>query len=173
MTALALVLLPPTSGWAQAAGVDENALKAAFLYNFITFTEWPHQKLQPNDDAPFRLCVYGQDALGAALRALEAKTVNGRSLSTARVGSTAEAHKCNLLYIENFDGRPAEAMLSELSADGVLTVGEEARFAELGGIIALVKRNNRVAFVINMDAASRAGLKFSSKLLSLATVIQR
>jgi hypothetical protein len=167
---LASLLAPP--GHAQVTSAEEDALKAAFVYNFMTFTEWPVAAFA-TDQAPFVLCVAGTTSLGQAFDALAGKAIRGRPIAVQRIASLETARQCQVLYLENVDTRTAGFLASSLGGASVLTVSDSEEFALNGGIITLLKNNNRIAFEINVDAAARAGLKLSSKLLSLAKIVRR
>ena len=153
---------------AQPAVVDENALKLAFIFNFITFTEWPARNTAESD---IRLCALGGEALGGALNALDGRVANTRIIQVKRVSTVNEAQQCDLLFIDPMGGRVPAPFLGELGDSPVLTVSDAENFAKSGGMIGLLKRNNRIAFEINLATATRAGLRFSAKLLNLAIVV--
>jgi hypothetical protein len=160
----------------QAAGVLpaqeplEYQVKAAFLLNFTKFIEWPATAFR-NADAPIAICVLGDNPFGRALdQIVRDEMVNGRPVSVAYIREATPPQSCQVL----FSNGPAKDIktLSD-SGPGVLTVGEGPAFLRDGGMIAFVIENNRVRFEINQAAAERAGLKLSSKLLSVAKSVGR
>lgn len=168
LSALLWALVASSS--ASAATADENSVKAAFLYNFLGFTEWP-ETVFPSKETPFTLCTFAADGgLVQALATLTTKTLYGRPIAVRPVASETDIAACNLLYIDSAGA--ATGPLLSMPA-GVLTVSDAADFTERGGMIGLIRNDNRFAFNINAQSASRAGLQFSAKLLRLASNVRR
>ena len=145
----------------------EYRLKAAFLYNFAKFVEWPAEALS-DENSTFILGVLGEDDPGPALESIRGKTVKGRTLTIKRFESLQDLADCHILFITSSERQDVERALESLEGSSVLTVGEMERFAEMGGIINFVVKKNRLRFEINLDAGRRAGLEISSQLLKLA-----
>ncbi|HUK25159.1 MAG TPA: YfiR family protein [Terriglobales bacterium] len=168
---LALALLCPLSAAGQADAPGEYEVKAAFLYNFAKFVDWPAGSFS-SPDAPLRLCVLGSDpALQALKQVVEGKKVNGRQMQVEGLRNLQQGKGCNVLFIGMAEQEETIKALREGVAPGLLTVGESEGFAQSGGVINLVLRQNHVAFEINVAAANRAGLRISSRLLSLAILV--
>jgi hypothetical protein len=148
----------------------EYQVKAAFLLNFTKFIEWPVSD-QPASSAPFTICILGEDPFGPALdQIIEGETANGQRIAVQR--SRREPVKnCQLLYVDKAE-RGIPEILTNVGR-GVLTVGEGENFLREGGMIAFVLENRRVRFNINLPAARNASLKFSSKLLNVAKVVEQ
>ena len=159
-------------GSAQVWQAEEGALKAAFIFNFLTFTEWPASAFA-TPTAPFQICVFGPTPVEPAIHALEGRSVAGRSLVVRDVASEEEARSCHLLYFGALSKDALSRALRAARATTALTVGDETEFARDGGMIALVRANNRIALAINVDVTVQAGLKLSSKLLSLAVLVSK
>jgi hypothetical protein len=153
---------------AQSRSAEEAALKVAFLYNFATFSE----SRAEGDAEPYRLCVFGTDSLDQALDTLTGKSIHGRPLSAIHVTQAKALRQCQVVYIEDIEGQDLTNLVKSLAGDAVLTVGLGDNFTESGGIIALIRKDNRFGFTINSAAATRAGIKLSSKLLSLAVMVR-
>ena len=150
----------------------EYRIKAAFLYNFAKFVEWPSQAFEDNDSTLI-LGVFGDDPFGAALQSLSGKTVRGRRLTIKRFDSLLDLDQCHILFITASAQQQQQEALESLEGSNVLTVGEMQRFAQMGGIINFVIRKNKLRFEINLGAGKRAGLMISSQLLNLAdSVVQ-
>jgi hypothetical protein len=151
---------------------DEYRVKAAFIYNFAKFVEWPDEKAESPGDFP--VCVLGSesDPLLTAFDSIRGKTVRGVPLAIRRVATLGEARTCRILFVTSQERPRLNDILSALRGRPVLTVGDTEEFAERGGIINLVKDGNRVTFEINTDAAQRAGLTMSSKLLFLGKIVK-
>ena len=149
-------------------------MKAAFLYNFTKFTEWPARHFAASD-SPIIIGVLGSDSFGAELeKIVRDRRVNGRAFVVRILDPSAEAAAIDVLFVaageeSRFDRQSAEA----LRTAGVLTVGETPRFAALSGIITFALEADKVRFEINQGAAELAGLKLSAQLLKLATTVRK
>ena len=152
------------------SSMPEDQIKAAFLFNFAKFIEWPPEKASGSSLA---LCVLGRDSFAASLeQTVSGKTVNGKPLEVRRLSRPEDAKPCHVVFIPVTDKNRAQRNLQAIPSTGVLTVGESEDFAERGGIINFIKDENRIRFEINLDAAARAGIRISSRLLQLARVIR-
>ncbi|WP_137940067.1 YfiR family protein [Chitinivorax sp. B] len=150
-----------------SAGTDEHALKVAYLYNFIQFTQWP--AMPP--DQPFQLCVLGTTPLDAALDGLEGKPVlNGLRIKVRHVGAK-EVDTCHALYIDDSQRKLADEVLGRLSNAPVLTVTDSDGLADRGLMIEIRKRDLKLGFEVNLSQAKRAKLGFSSRMLKLAIYV--
>ena len=156
---------------AQSAPVSEYEVKAAFLYNFVRFVEWPRQAFA-DSSTPVRICVLGGNLLGPALDRIErGKSIAGRSIISTQLRSPTEAFACHVLFVSRSDSETLKQILQRTRGLPVLTVGENDDFIALGGIINFVLDQDRVRFEINLSAAERHHLKLSSKLLAVARVV--
>ncbi len=150
-----------------ARAATEAEVKAAFIYNFARFVEWPPQAF-PSGDTPLTIGVVGGQPVADALDQLtRGKTIDGRRLSIRRV-SVDNLDGCQILFIGASEKGRTNEILDRLRDASVVTVGETSGFIQSGGIIGFVIENNRVAFEINAGAAKRKHLKISSQLLKLA-----
>jgi len=155
----------------KAQSATEYQVKAAFLFNFAKFVEWPPGSF-PDASAPLQICVFGQDPFGEALRNIaNEKTVNGRKLEVHQVADLQHARSCHILFIASSGKASVKQIVEALRGASVLTVGDTKGFAEQGGMINFVLENDRVQFEVSSKAAERAGLKISSKLLSVAKLV--
>jgi len=146
----------------------EYLIKAAFLYNFAKFTEWPAAAFA-SADSPLTICVLGDDPFGAALDAIDGKEIKGRTVSVRRLADTAVAEACHVIFISISEETRLTDILDILRGRPVLTVADMPEFARTGGIINLkTNEEERIRFDINIGKAQQAGLRMSSKLLSLA-----
>ena len=151
-------------------GEDEERLfKAAFIYNFAKFTRWP-ENTWTNTDSPMLLCTTGKDELVDDLKRLGGKIVQGRPVTIQPLLNTESPENCNLLYIAQSENNRYKSLLKSLNGKPVLTISELPQFARKGGMIKLYREEGRTHFTINLDAAKKSGLEFSSRLLSLAIV---
>jgi hypothetical protein len=176
-TALGLALfgwvfaLEPAAGApAELRSAQEYAVKAAFIFNFAKFIEWPSQALA-EPDAPLLLCILGADPFGDTLSAIENRTVKGRRLAIKRIRALETAGGCGMLFIARSERHRLEQMLPALQGQPVLTIADMEGFAEAGGVINLVMAEDKVRFEINLEAAQRARLQISAKLLRLGRVV--
>ncbi len=161
---LALTAAPERS--AAAAQTRENDVKAAFLYNFTKFIEWP---ALPADSGPFRICVLGDPVFARAVdRIIEGEAVQGHSMTRVEPQGPEDARACRILYIGRDERARGLRLAAALRTAPVLVVGDGDQIAVDGGAIGFVVENNRVRFDINLAAIQRAGLTISSKLLRIA-----
>jgi YfiR/HmsC-like len=168
---VAVVLAAPEVTRAQSPQASlENDVKAAFLYHFTKYVEWPAPSAP---DEPFRLCALADTAFIAALdRTIGEEFVDGRRLVRAEPRSVDDARRCAILYVGTGYAAQAAPMLAAIRDLPVLTVGEGAPFLQHGGAIGFLLENNRVRFDISVHAIQRSGLKASSKLLRVARTVE-
>jgi len=151
---------------------DEYAVKAAFLYNFVRFVEWPSTAFSA-PGAPFVVCVAGRDPFGVALnRTLLGKNVEGHPFATRRLADDERADGCHVLFVARSEKHRAGALADDGRRQSILTIGDFDSFADEGGVVAFYLDDNRVRFAINVDSAARSGLKVSANLLALARVVR-
>jgi hypothetical protein len=160
--------LPST---AQAPTLTENQIKAGFLFNFTKFVEWPADVF-PDATSPIVLGIVGEDSFGDLLtQATAGKTVNGRTVLVRRFKDEQTLQACNILFVGALEEKHIARILERLKGSSVLTVGETAGFAQSGGVINFVVEANRVRLEINLDAALRARLKISAKVIAVARLV--
>lgn len=156
----------------RAAAQDprEYSIKAAFLYNFARYVDWPQQALPANGDLV--IGVIGKDPFGPALNSLRGKNAKGRNLVVRHFDTPREAARCHVLFIPASERPRLEQIMDAVRNESVLTVSDMSGFARSGGIINFKSEDNRVRFEINPGAAERAKLTVSSQLLKLAKVVR-
>lgn len=155
----------------QANSASEYQLKAAFLFNFAKFIDWP-QTAFAESKAPFAICVFGKDPFGDSLdQALANKTVGDHPIAIQRTRDKAELRKCHIVFVSASETEHIAEIKESLRGTSVLLVGESGGFAESGGMIEFTLDGGHVRFTINPDAAEEANLKISSKLLALAKIV--
>lgn len=172
LTALLLVVTAPLS-YPQNGQPTEYQLKAAFLFNFAKFIDWPERSFEGPRSA-FMICVIGQDPFGGALDEYLAKTIDGRPVHLAHFPSEialTEARRCQIAFISASEKAHFRAVIESLNGSSALLVGDADGFAASGGTIEFTLEDNHIRFAINPDAAQRADLKLSSKLLALAKIV--
>lgn len=148
--------------------MHEDEVKAAFVYNFAKFIEWPSGKINEH----INLCILGESPLGfSALKAIDGRTAQDKQLVTKLLNKADELKDCHIVFIAASEHPKIQQRLKAAHQQHALTVSDMAGFAEAGGIIGLVKTDERIRFEINLLAAKDAGLMISSRLLSLALAI--
>ncbi len=165
------VWLCPDELRAQSAQANEQGMKAGFVYNFALFTQWP-AKVFKDAASPLAICIAGDRATVQAFEPLTTKKILDRPVTVHAFGDNATRHPCHIIYIDSKNKTEAAELLRRVSGQGVLTIGDLDGFCRLGGIINFYRDNNRLRFEVNTDAAGRAGLKLSSQLLKLATIVR-
>ena len=162
---LALFLMAPAAHAAPATG-SEYQVKAAFLYNFLKFVEWPGDGL--SNPGIICLGVLGRDPFEGALDQVQGKSAKGRKVVVVHFRSIDEVKGCDLLFISASEKGRLPQILKQAHNSRMLTVADQDGFCEAGGMINLISIKNRVGFEVNVGAASRAKLRISSQLLKLA-----
>ncbi len=171
---LAILLLAGVEARAQLpAGAGEAQLKAAILFNFAMFTEWPADTLPAN--APLRLCVFQDNGLLPALTGLQEKQVNGHHISIRTLSAqpgAAQLATCHLLVLDTQDRERWALLKRDLATSSVLTVADDRIIGANGAMISFGIDNRRVGFDVDMAPVRQARLSLSSKLLRLARSVQ-
>jgi hypothetical protein len=156
---------------AESNGTSEYDIKAAFLFHFAQFVEWPQEAFE-NADSPLTYCTLGEDAFRGALdESVKGKHIGNRALRVLHLGARESIDGCQVLFIAASQRVRQNEELSRASRHPVLTVGELEHFAEEGGIIGFFLEEKKVRFEINVGAAENARLKISAKLLALAKTV--
>jgi YfiR/HmsC-like len=170
--ALAMVaLLGLLPGMPLTEPASKYQVKAAFLLNFTRFVEWPAAAFA-NRNAPFQICILGEDPFGDALdRVIEGESAGSRKLKVRRIQQPPSPKTCQVLFVSRAE-KNVQQVVNGLGP-GVLTVGETDGFLQAGGMIAFVLEENRVRFDINYRAAVKASLTLSARLLGVARSVQK
>lgn len=159
------------SASAQQSKPEEYQVKAVYLYNFGRFVEWPAVS---STDEPFTICILGHDPFGAVLDAtLSGEAVGNLKLVAKRISSLRDAAACRILFVSSSEAGRTREILAHVEKSPVLTVSDMPGFTGNGGMIQFVLKENRVRFEVNLAAAEKAGLSFSSQLLKVATDIRK
>ena len=158
------------SGWLRADAAKEYEVKAAFLYNFTKFVEWPASRFA-DANSPIVVAVLGRNPFGEALeKIVQGRKVNGHAIVVTTVESTADLAQAHVVFVAAGEEPRIDP---EQTAAGLLTVGETEAFAARGGMIVFRMHQDKVRFEINVDAAERHRLKISAQLQKLATAVRR
>ena len=171
---LLLLVLPATStSLGQGAPSRENQVKAAFIYNFAQFVEWPDDAFL-GAGAPFVIGVLGDGGLHATLeQALKGKTAGGREFSVRYFARVSDITRCHILFVGAAEQGHAGEVLQKVSHQGTLTVGDFDGFTAASGVVRFMTEDNKLRFEVNVDAANDERLRVSSKLLKLARIYNK
>jgi len=149
--------------------VEEYRLKAAFLFHFAQFIEWPAGAFPDGADQPLVFCVIGDDPFQGDLEGtVQGKSVAGRTVEVRHIARIQPNSGCHMAFINRKESGRAHELLASLEGAPVLTVGESEEFLRQGGMIRFCMDERKVRFEINQGAAERAHLKISARLLLLA-----
>jgi YfiR/HmsC-like len=160
----------PQSVRAQSAP-EEYQVKAAFLFHFAQFVDWPAGVLN-NNDPSLKLCIFDDEPRRQELQStIEGKTIGARVFHIRLISQTPEIQGCNILFLSRDEARRQTAILRSVRGMPVLTVGETDNFLSDGGMIRFHLKEDKVRFDINLGCAESSHLKISSRLLLLATSV--
>ncbi len=166
---LLLLLLAGMSMQCCRAELSEVQVKSAYVFNFIKFVEWPDKAIRTGDK--LRLCVIGNDELLASLTTLNGRKVGEHELQVVHTNSGTVWSTCHVLFIGEHEQRRLVPIIKSLGTAPVLTISDIPGFAERGGDIGLLTRNNKMLFEVNLASTRQAGLRLSSQMLNLAANI--
>ena len=179
-----IIALSVSLSWAPAAlaqdrdssNSSEYLIKAGFIFNFAKFVEWP-QTTFAQPDSPIVIGILGTDPFGAIIdQIVQDKKIGGRGFVVKRLkwgADPKDLKECKILFVGASERMHIDELVQIVRGLPILTVGETPGFAERGGVIRLVLEDNKVRFEVNVDAAHQAGLTISSRLLTLARIIQQ
>jgi hypothetical protein len=153
-----------------AQSASAPALKAAFLLQFVKFTEWPQDAVAP--EAPLVLCVVEDSEVARQLEQVaRGRDVQGHSLSVRRMNAGGLLQTCQMVYV-GVNARAALQVIETARAEPVLTVSDYPDFAARGGTAQFYVEDGRIRFAVNLESAQRSRLRLSSRLLSLARIVK-
>lgn len=167
---LSLLVAVPGSAQTPSAGVAE--ITAAYLFNFVKFTEWPGDEAAGPVAAPVLMCVTDADVARAAAEIVAKRPAGSRPVDVVLVTLVPVPRQCGVLYAGGLNARQSAQLTDGLKGSSVLTVGDSSDFTKQGGILYLFIQGGNMRFGVNVDAASRARLRLSSKLLNLAVLVK-
>jgi hypothetical protein len=163
------MLAPPATSHSQT--LTEYQIKAGFFFNFTRFVEWPENAFA-TPTSPIVACVVGDTEMTDLLTdVVVGKIVNGRAVAINRRKPTDDLRGCHLLFISAAAERHTAEILASAKKTNTLTVGETADFPKAGGMITFSVEGNNVKLEMNLDAATRAGLKVNSKLIAASRLV--
>ena len=151
----------------------EYQLKAAYLYNFTKFVEWPAPRFA-DELSPLIIGVLGRNPFGDELdKIVRGRTVNGRAIRVLVITTTEEMRTAHVLFVPAGEETRPEFAAAVVQHLALLTAGESGAFTHGGGVITFTQADDKLRFTINLTSAERAGLKISAQLLKLATAVER
>jgi hypothetical protein len=157
-------------GSAAAQPVAAPRLKAAFVANLTQFVQWPADAVAVG--APLVMCVVDDPAVARALEDItRGRAIGGHSVTVKTVAAEAALPSCDVLYLNRSSGRRSGALIATVQGSCVLTISDIPDFARVGGIVELMRENDRIGIIVNVVALSRAGIRLNSGLLALATIV--
>ncbi|MEX0643086.1 MAG: YfiR family protein [Pirellulales bacterium] len=171
-TVIAAAMTPVAAQSPTAPVINrEYAIKAAFLYHFLNYVEWPAEAFA-EETSPFVIGVHGTNPFGNALNQIaKDKKVRNRSIEVRSLSSAGQVGKCHILFVPKSVPVPVQAAVLKSARDShILTVGESDDFIDRGGAAQFFLEGNKVRFAFNTDAINSKNLKASAKLLALATI---
>jgi YfiR/HmsC-like len=155
----------------QAGGSSEYQVKAAFLFHFAQFVDWPPETFK-DAGSPLTYCTIGEDPFSGALdQSLSGKTIGTRPLRIQHLKPAQATQNCQVLFIGASETRKFSEIMASASGRPILTVGETEHFAADGGVIGFCVEANKIRFEVNLEAAEKANLKISARLLALAKTV--
>ncbi len=171
--AFIFVLLTASFSPAQESRPTESQVEAAYLYNFGKFVTFPSSRAANSD--PFSICILGKDPFGEALDAtVRGESINGKKITVQRLVNMQHAETCSILFVSSSEESHLPAIVAPAKTLSLLTVSDMKGFAERGGIIQLVRQQDRIRFEVNLAVAQESHLTLSSELLKVAVrVVQK
>ncbi len=148
--------------YAESLPIDEYKIKAGYLFNFTKFITWSE-----GNSETFNICIVGNDPFGESIDPIEQRTAFNQPIKLFRLTAISKEQHCHIVYI----GTGVNAKSSGSNNKNMLTVGEEATFIAQGGMIAFVKRQDKIKLQINLKCLQKSGLKISAKLLEVVEIV--
>jgi hypothetical protein len=162
---LALVVAGPTRILAtlEAGQIGEAQVKAAFLFNFTKFVEWPG-----SSEGPLVIGVVSNDGFADIVtQTVRGRNADGREVQTRRLAIGDELSGCHVVFVGAVRPRDTAELMQRVRGP-VLTVGDTVQFLRDGGMVRFYVESNKVRFEISQKNVEQAGLRISSQLLMLA-----
>jgi hypothetical protein len=148
------------------AAEGEYLVKAAMLYNFAKFVEWPGDAFGSDNRITF--CITGKSPLNGTIQQMEGKQAKGRTVMIRQNVRPEEVAGCQLLFIPQSEQVRMTSYLQNASQRSILTVSDLERFTSSGGMIGFYEEDSKIRFDINQETAQKRRLHISSQLLNLA-----
>ena len=169
LIALSMSLCMAAPSFAEGEGDKESILKAALLYNFTKFVTWPERSEEEGSTDTLVVCVLGGQEIQQAMKSIEGQMVEARSIVVQQILDPENLPWCDVAYFAKTEDAPLEASIDYPRSDKpILTVSDHPGFALAGGVIEIIREDNKLAFDVNLTSARYKSLPLSSRLLSLA-----
>jgi hypothetical protein len=147
----------------------EYELKAVYLFNFLKYTTWPPSK----SVAHYNICVIGTDPFGAILDTIAAEKIDDIPITITRFAQlNSSISKCHILFISQSESTNLSSILNSIKNSSVLTVSDSNDFIDHGGMVSLVKKQNKIAIEVNLTTIRNENIDISSRVLALATIVE-
>ena len=170
MLMASLLFIGPHSAWPETNQTSEYQVKAAYLYHFAKFVEWPSDTTA-NVSPTLTVCVLGKSPFGDALNTISGKTVRGRRVVITFIKTIDDLKECDILFVSMSEKAKLGQILNSVASRSILTISDIKGFAAAGGMIGFVSVSDKVRFEINQRASQRSYLRISAQLLKLATIV--
>lgn len=157
-----LWLIINSNAYSDSEAIDEYKVKAGYIYNFTKFITWAD-----NNNDTFNICILGNDPFGSLIDPIEQRTAFNHPIKLFRITGISKEPHCHIVYFSA--GMNPKTFIS--NNQNTLTVGEDNNFSHQGGIIAFIKKDNKIKLQINLKPLQQSGLKVSAKLLEVSDVI--
>jgi hypothetical protein len=165
----ALLNVPYLPG--QTTKRTDHQVKAAYLYEFGKFVQWPARAGESKQD-PFNICILGENPFGTALDSLSGQTINGQGVVIRQISKTQDSEECRVLFVAASEEKHVSIILAALQKLPILTVSDMPHFLNRGGMIQFLMHDSKLRFEVNRTATERVGLTLSSELLKVAVNVK-
>lgn len=165
-----MTLFCPQPGRAESVKLSENEVKAAYLYNFAKYVDWPAAAFS-RENTPLTVCIVGKSPLNEVIELLTGRIIKNRRLAVRQLSRSEDIGECQILFVNATVKTSTSQILASTASRSILTVSDYKGFAAAGGNIEFVPVGDKIRFEINNRAAQRGKLQISSHLLRLATTV--
>jgi hypothetical protein len=167
---LSILLFFSSTASVWSGPVEKQAVLAALTLNVARFTRWPEVAFSDAPDT-LNLCVFGDNVVQQSFNNIENKIINNKTIHIINISRLRHLNRCQLLYLSELNRNKLLPLLVEMKGKAVLTVGENMRFVQAGGMVGLEKINGRIQLIINLPTVKHSKLVISSRILKLANIV--
>lgn len=168
--ALFLLISPAQAQQDETLRLYEQKIKAGIVYNFLKFTDWPADVIAKNG-GKLNICLFGGDPFDGYLFPLRGKTAQQYVISITQIGEVTQTADCNMVFIHHNEENTLPRLFEFLQEKPVLTISDINNFAYLGGMVEMVKEEERVNLYINETVARNAGINIQHRILKMAKLV--
>lgn len=168
--AFLLLPVPSQAQQGEALHLYEQKIKAGLIYNFLKFTAWPESSLSQNG-GKLNVCLFGGDPFDGYLYPLEGRTAQQYLISIKKIDAINQLNSCNLIVVHHDRKGSLPQLFQSLKGKPILTISDINDFARQGGMVEMVKEEERVNLYINEKEASNAGVQIQSRILKFAKLV--